>query len=137
MVHALGEIQRVLAPGGMLIDLRPVADRWPVEVVTAKGNWFAGQVDDLLQLADDAASAEALAQAARQGWFFQEAAQSFDLWYYWDTPEAMQAYLAEEWNGYIELPAVVYERMQALWAQSGSGKQTRMRLRMQLGIWRK
>ncbi|HEY5268876.1 MAG TPA: hypothetical protein VII97_00945 [Anaerolineales bacterium] len=33
MVHALEEIQRVLAPGGTLLDLRPLADCWPVEIV--------------------------------------------------------------------------------------------------------
>ena len=35
MVHALGEIRRVLNPDGVLIDLRPVFDRWPIEVVSA------------------------------------------------------------------------------------------------------
>jgi hypothetical protein len=80
MVHALSEVHRVLTPGGVLIDLRPVADRWPVEVVTADQNWVAGQMEDLLQLSDDAASHEALAQAAQKGWFYQEAAQSFGLW---------------------------------------------------------
>ena len=37
MVHALEEIRRVLLPGGILIDLRPLADRWRVEVVSGAG----------------------------------------------------------------------------------------------------
>ncbi len=136
-MHALGELHRVLVPGGTLIDLRPVADRWPVEVVAAEENWAAGQMEDLLQLADDAASDDAFTRAAQKGWFTQGAAQSFGLWYYWDTLEAMRVYLADEWKGYVELPAAVYERAQARWADAGPGKQMRMQIKMHLGIWLK
>jgi len=34
MVHALDEIRRTLKPNGILIDLRPVEDNWPVEVAS-------------------------------------------------------------------------------------------------------
>ena len=37
MVHALEEIHRTLRPGGLLIDLRPLLDRWPVEVAWQNG----------------------------------------------------------------------------------------------------
>jgi hypothetical protein len=122
----------------MLIDLRPVADRWPVEVMATKARWVVGQLEDLpLQLADDAACANAMSQAARAGWFVQEGAQTFDLWYSWDTPEAMRDYIVEEWNGYCELLAQVYEQAQALWVQAGSGRIMRVRLKMHLGRWRK
>ena len=61
MVHALREIWRVLAPEGVLLDLRPIADRWPIEVETFRRNvstvgesQAAGRVEDLpAQLADD------------------------------------------------------------------------------------
>ena len=36
MVHALSEVRRVLSPDGILIDLRPLADNWPVEVVSLR-----------------------------------------------------------------------------------------------------
>ena len=36
MGHALKEIWRVLTPGGSLIDLRPLAARSPVQVVTGE-----------------------------------------------------------------------------------------------------
>jgi hypothetical protein len=121
-----------------LIDMRPVGDRWPVEVVTTADTWVVGQLEDLpMQFADDAASAEAVAQAARAGWFKQEDAHTFDFWYYWDTPEAMRDYIVEEWNDYSELPVEVYEQAQALWVQAGPGTKMRVRLKMHLGRWRK
>ena len=36
MVHALAEIRRVLVSDGVLIDLRPLADQWPVEVASLR-----------------------------------------------------------------------------------------------------
>jgi hypothetical protein len=49
----------------------------------------------------------------------------------------MQAYLADEWKGYVELPVTVYERAQAIWSGAGPSKQARMQMKMQLGVWLK
>ncbi len=138
MVHALQEIRRVLTPDGALIDLRPVADRWPVEVVAAQQSQAAGQVQDLpAQLADDAASAEAVARAAQAGWFVLERAETFDFMYTWDTPDEMKAYIDDQWEDYVSLPAEVLERTQTLWTRAGTGAQVRVRLKMLIGYWRK
>jgi hypothetical protein len=68
MVHALNEIWRVLVPGGLLIDLRPVLDRWPIEVSSSGGNHEAGQVTDLPEpLADDEAANQAMTEATKLG----------------------------------------------------------------------
>jgi hypothetical protein len=138
MVHALQEIRRILVPGGILIDLRPVADRWLVEVVTAQDSWEVGRVQDLpAGLADDAASAEALAHMSQAGLFALEQKEIFDFLYYWDTPEEMQAYISEQWEDFIALPAEVLTKIQAIWANSGTGSRVRVRLKMLIAMWRK
>jgi hypothetical protein len=74
MVHALEEIRRVLQPAGTLIDLRPLAGRWPVDVVSRRETLRAGQVSDLQQgLEDDAAANRAMAKAAEDRWFVRGA----------------------------------------------------------------
>jgi len=73
MVHALNEIHRVLIPNGTLIDLRPMLDRWPVEVTSNKEILEAGRVTDLLEpLSDDKAANQAVEEAQMRGWFLHE-----------------------------------------------------------------
>jgi SAM-dependent methyltransferase len=138
MVHALQEIRRILVPGGILIDLRPVADHWLVEVATAQDSWEVGRVQDLpAGLADDATAAEALAHMSQAGWFAPEQTKIFDFLYYWDTPEEMQAYISEQWVDFIALPAEVLTKIQAIWANSATGSRVRVRLKMLIAMWQK
>jgi len=73
MVHALEEIRRVLAPAGILIDLRPLMDQSPVEVVSNGEAHLAGVVNQLPEdIANDEAANESIEKAAGQGWFILE-----------------------------------------------------------------
>ena len=66
MVHALHEIRRVLKPDGVLIDVRPLLDRWHVEVISARESRGTGRVEDFqIGLQDDAAANQAIAHAAQ------------------------------------------------------------------------
>ena len=47
MVHALDEIRRTIKPNGVLIDIRPVEENWPVEVNASTGYQVAGRLTDL------------------------------------------------------------------------------------------
>jgi hypothetical protein len=138
MVHALCEFRRVFRPDGVLLDLRPVADRWPVQVVAGQDVWEAGRVEDLpAQLEDEAASAAALAQVVRSGWFVLERAETFDFHYCWDTPDEMQAYLDTEWEGYVSLSADVVAGARALWVGDERERRVRVPVKMHIGCWRK
>ena len=67
MVHALNEIQRVLAPDSILIDLRPLAGNWPIEVASAREIKEAGRATDLeIGLEDDRAANERLRRLKRK-----------------------------------------------------------------------
>ena len=66
MVDALRECWRVLAPGGLLLDLRPIASTSPVEQIGPGGVGLAriGEIDGSPGLCDDRASDEALRRAS-------------------------------------------------------------------------
>jgi hypothetical protein len=82
MVHALEEIRRVLAPDGILIDLRPLADNWRVEVVSLREVKRTGRVEDLPeQTSGDLASNVAMQEVEKRGWFKREQDELFPFFY--------------------------------------------------------
>jgi hypothetical protein len=71
MVHALGEVHRVLAPGGILVDARPDS-RVPAYAELRKPRRFQrfGFVNtSRLELTNDRASDRAIARVVREGLF--------------------------------------------------------------------
>ena len=72
MVHALDEIRRVLVTDGVLIDLRPIAGQWRVEVFSARELRQTGTLTDLpAGLEDDKAANQAMAEGERKKWFLR------------------------------------------------------------------
>ena len=138
MVHALEEIHRTLVPSGLLIDLRPVADRWPVEVVEGQIYHSIGRLTDLpAGLADDEAANNAILEAARRGWFRRESKQNFPFFFYWDTPEEMKGYILDKWSEFILLEDSLYTRTQDTWKVFGPNAPIRVKRKMLLAHWRK
>jgi hypothetical protein len=137
MVHALGDIRRVLVPGGMLIDLRPLQERWPIEVITAREVRETGRVQDFpTPLADDAAANRAVAQASDNGWFLREREDFFPFYYTWDTPREMEEWIAEEWEDFIGMDAETQHATRSAWALGGAEAQVRLKVRMLITRWR-
>ena len=131
MVHALGEIYRVLAPGGVLIDLRPVADRWSIEVFSARETRETGHVTDLpLGLEDDNAANEAMRNAESKGWFTRENETFFPLHYVWDTASDMEKWVDEEWTNFIGLGDEARRATRSAWALGDADTQVRIRVKM-------
>ncbi|MBI3739959.1 MAG: hypothetical protein HY258_13005 [Chloroflexi bacterium] len=138
MVHALSEIHRVLTPNGILIDLRPMLDRWPLEVVSAGKHEEAGRVTDLAEpLSDDQAANQAVAEIAKRGWFVRQREEVFPFLYYWDTPKEMQEYLDEEWYDVINIDDGLWNDLRSLWARSNADAQVSIRLKMLITRWDK
>ena len=131
MVHALGEIYRVLAPGGVLIDLRPIADRWSIEVFSARETRETGHVTDLpLGLEDDNAANEAMRNAESKGWFTRENETFFPLHYVWDTASDMEKWVDEEWTNFIGLGDEARRATRSAWALGDADTQVRIRVKM-------
>jgi hypothetical protein len=138
MVHALNEIRRVLVNNGILIDLRPLLDRWPVEVSSKGGNREVGRSTDLPDaLDDDGAANQALADAIRRGWFLRERDDEFPFFYYWDTPREMQEYIDETWNDVIRIEDELWSHLRSLWATANADARARIRLKMRITSLRK
>jgi hypothetical protein len=133
MVHALDEIRHVLVRTGSLIDLRPLLDRWPVEVASKNANREAGRVTDLAgPLADDGAANQALAEAELRGWFLREHEDVFPFFYYWDTPKEMQEYIDETWDDVISINDDLWNDLRSLWATANADARVRIRVKMKI-----
>jgi hypothetical protein len=138
MVHALDEIHRTLVEDGNLIDLRPIADRWPVEVLSENVWHKIGRLTDLpVGLADDKAANNAMKSAARKGWFFRRNEQTFPLYYYWDTPEEMKAHLQETWADFVQLENDIYIKTQSAFLVADVNHSVRVKLKMVITNWQK
>lgn len=131
MVHALSEIHRVLMPEGILIDMRPLADRWHVEVSSGRGFEETGRADDLPdQLNADTASNEAMQEAETRGWFKRQKDEFFPFFYVWDTPSEMEEFISEEWMDFAELSEDVKKATRSAWALGDADSQVRIRVKV-------
>jgi hypothetical protein len=138
MVHALEEIQRTLIPNGVLIDLRPLLDKWSLQAISGQTHYEIGRLTDLpAGLADDEAANNAIMEASRRGWFILEGEQSYPLFYYWDTPEEMREHLQENWSNFSLLEDRVYTATQDAWEALGTDRRVGIQLKMHLSRWRK
>jgi SAM-dependent methyltransferase len=138
MVHALDEIRRVLKPNGILIDLRPVQDHWPVEVVSMREAKVLGLLTDMpISIADDEAAFRAMREVESRGWFVREREEEFAFFYYWDTPSEMKEYVEEEWEDFEKLEDDVYAAVQSAWAVANADARVRARMKMLITRWGK
>jgi hypothetical protein len=138
MVHALEEVHRTLLPSGLLIDLRPVLERWPVEVAWGNGYREVGRLTDLPGgLSDDEAADLTMDEVARRGWFALEQGERFSLFYTWDTANDMERHLREEWDGFVQLDNKVSQAVKSAWAVAEADAFVRVRASMIINRWRK
>lgn len=133
MVHALSEIRRVLRPDGILIDLRPLADNWRVEVASLREVKRTGRVSDLPgQTIGDGAANEAIQEVERRGWFKREQEELFPFIYSWDTPSEMEEFVNEDWKDFIALDEDTKRTTRSTWAVADAD--SRVRIRMEVWI---
>lgn len=137
MVHALSEIRRVLVPDGILIDLRPILDRWQIEVTSTREVRETGRVQDFpAGLADDEAANRAIVQAAKNGWFSRDKDQFFSYSYSWDTPNEMEEWIDDEWQDVVAVNEETKQATRSAWALSDADAQIRLQVRMLIARWK-
>ena len=137
MVHALAEIRRVLVPNGILIDIRPLADHWPVEVASSRGLEEAGRVDDLPEQVNvDVASNKAMKEVESRGWFIREQSEFFSFLYSWDTPSEMEEYIAEDWTDFAGLSDNTKRATRSAWASSDADARVQVKVKILISRWK-
>jgi SAM-dependent methyltransferase len=137
MVHALSEIRRVLVNGGILIDLRPLQDRWKVEVVSARQSFETGNLAGLQgPIEDDRAANRALEYATREGWFLREREESFLYEYSWDTPGEMEEWLEQEWEHLLVLDEDTRRATRSAWTRSDADARVCLQVRLSISRWK-
>lgn len=137
MVHALREIRRVLIPNGILIDLRPVLDRWTVEVASARATSQTGRVTDFpVGLEDDAAANQAMTESESQGWFVREREEFFPFVYSWDSANELEEWIAEEWEDFIAVDEETRRATRSAWALADADARVQLNLKMLITRWR-
>ena len=134
MVHALEQAWQALRPGGLLVDLRPLALDSPLEVLGAEREERAGLVDMSADLPDDRAVDEAIEAAVRAEVFAPRANREFGFAYYWQSLDGMLEYTRERWDTAV-FPADTLTTAQSLQAQLGSTARFRIVLPMHLATY--
>ena len=138
MVHALDEIRRVLVPGGTLIDLRPFANQWRVEVFSGRETRQTGTVTDLpLGLEDDQAANQAMAEGEKRGWFLREREELFPIHYIWDSASEMEEWIDSEWENFIGLGEETRRATRSAWALGDADSRVRVEVKVLITRWKK
>jgi hypothetical protein len=137
MVHALREIRRVLVKDGIMIDLRPVLDRWPIEVSSSRGIQKTGHFQDASGgLADDVAANQTIALAEHEGWFKRQAEEFFSYIYSWDTPREMEEWIEAEWPNSLRLDNETKQATRSTWVSSNADARVQVRVKMLITRWK-
>ena len=136
MVHALSEIQRVLVPNGILIDLRPVLDHWHIEVASARETRETGRMQDFeIGLEDDAAANKNIAAAEKNGWFSREREDFFPLYYSWNSASELEEWVNTELEEFIGLDEETKRNTRSAWALGDGDSRVRVRIKMLITRW--
>ncbi|HLF26016.1 MAG TPA: hypothetical protein VJG32_06750 [Anaerolineae bacterium] len=98
MVHALEKIQRLLKPGGMLIDIHPTPEPAALEVRVGRHTTPAGWLNETDDYEDYEHADRAIAAAVGNGLFRIERESTFEFVWYADSLAQLREYLAEEWE---------------------------------------
>jgi hypothetical protein len=138
MVHALEEIRRTLVQDGTLIDLRPIGDRWRVDVFSAREIRQTGTMTDLpAGLEDDKAANQAMAEGEHRGWFRRERQELFSIHYLWDTASEMEAWVDEEWEGFVSLEEETRRATRSAWALGDADSRVRVEVKVLITRWKR
>lgn len=137
MVHALEESWRILAPGGQLVDIRPLTSNPPLEVIFNEEINIAGQVDDSVDTPSDIAANEAVKEVVNRGIFLRQQEERFEFAYYWDKLEDMEAYIEDQWSDWVNLPQEVSVKARRLTKDFVGNVQYRVQVDMLISRYKK
>ena len=98
MVHALKQIQGVLAVNGRLLDIHPSGEPPPIFVRLGDERHLAGWLQEESDYISYAQAEDALREAVRRGWFHREQRQLVTFATYATDLESLREHLRENWH---------------------------------------
>lgn len=120
MVHALKEAWRVLKPGGIVIDLRPISVDVPILILTSSGWESAGRPSQSPDRVHDLVANRATRAVVREGLFTKLKQVYFVTNYYWNDLKGLQADIDESWKEDIIVTDEIWQQVRCLF-ERGSG----------------
>ena len=119
MVHALQETQRVLRPGGGMIDVRPAPVNRIVELELAYARLYIGEIDSSRTILEQEAADAALREVAKQGLFCFQHAERFQVEIHLDTLDDLRAHAATLRKSIVSED--IFQRISSLIADEDEG----------------
>jgi hypothetical protein len=136
MVHALREAWRVSVRGGTLLDLRPVAEPYPIEVVRETDVTVVGTIESTeAATLDDAASDAAVREVVREGLFVARRTLELEYALWWDTADELHASFASWTRRHVTPPTATIERARRELEARGRGTRLRSRGHLILSVY--
>jgi hypothetical protein len=137
MVDALREARRVLAPSGVLIDVRPVTAPIKVEVAIGAQPVWARTVDTFSAPDDVAAADSAVQHAVAREWLVFETSVTFDFDIYCDSAAELKVYADARKLCGSEIPYQELEERRCELDSEGQAARLRCRRPWMLSTYRK
>jgi hypothetical protein len=137
MVHALKEAYRILIPGGIMIDVRPLSVDVPLEIIYKGGMDSAGIIDMSPGVPLDIAADQAIASVVKYREFVESKVEFFDFAFYWKNLDDMQDYMNEFWKEDVIVPVEAVHQARILLDNPHPKTQIRVGLQMKLAKYEK
>ena len=137
MVHALKEAFRILAPCGIMIDVRPLSVDVPLEIIYQGGMDSAGMIDMSPDIGLDIAADQAIESVLRENMFTEVSKEYFNFPYFWKTIKEMKEDLEEYWKDEVIVSEAVIQQAREYLRKRHPDTQIRVEVQMKLSKYEK
>jgi hypothetical protein len=137
MVHALGEVWRVLKPAGIVIDLRPICVDLPILILTVTGWKSAGPVDNSPDRVHDIAANRAIRTVVHDHLFIRLKQEYFNVDYYWNNPKELKMDAEGRWKDDVLISKEIWRQARLLFKNGSGERRVRIPFRVKLTAYQK
>jgi SAM-dependent methyltransferase len=137
MVHALREGWRVLKPGGMLIDQRPLSIESPVDIISNGISDFVGMLDMSPGARHDHAADHAITSLVTDDLFHELSTEQFQIACYWKNVRGMVGDLKKRWGEDVRWDKDLIQRAYGLFGKQHRKAQVKLVMTMKLTSYEK
>jgi len=137
MVHALKEVWRVLKPGGVLIDLRPISVDVPLFILTTTGWKSAGLPDQSPDRIHDLAANRTIRNVVNNGLFIRLKQEYFTTKYYWENLKELKSDVENYWKEDVIVSKEIWQQARLLYTSGSGQRRILFPLRRKLIVYQK